>query len=70
MNDKFNGTFDLNTQKEIVAEAERLDIRDKAILVVIEVLFNENFLQQIKNHRMLLLRVSILNSTFNLKSIA
>jgi translation initiation factor 5 len=49
----------MNIQKEIVAEAERLDIRDKAILVLGEVLFDENILQQIKTHRLLLLRVSI-----------
>lgn len=56
LNETHDGNFDVNMQKEIVAEAERLDIRDKAILVLCEVLFNENILQQIKNHRLLLLR--------------
>ncbi|RWS07574.1 eukaryotic translation initiation factor 5-like protein [Dinothrombium tinctorium] len=49
-------TFDITLQKEIVAEAERLDIRDKAVLVLCELLFDEKMIQQIKDHRMLFLR--------------
>lgn len=48
--------FDVNAQKEIVAEAERLEVRDKAILVLCELLFNENMIQQIKLHRNLFVR--------------
>lgn len=48
--------FDMNAQKEIVAEAERLEVRDKAILVLCELLFNENMVQQIKLHRNLFVR--------------
>jgi len=43
-------------QKEIVAEAERLDIKDKSPLVLSELLFNENMKEQIKQHRILFLR--------------
>lgn len=50
------GGFDVNAQKEIVAEAERLEVRDKAILVLCELLFNENIIQQIKLHRNLFVR--------------
>ena len=52
-----NGSgFDVNAQKEIVAEAERLEVRDKAVLVLCELLFSENMLQQVKLHRNLLIR--------------
>lgn len=53
---EYNCVFDANAQKDILAEAERLDIRDKAVLVLCELLFDEDFLQQIKTHRMLFLR--------------
>lgn len=52
---KDNNTLD-STIKEILAEAERLDIKDKAPLVFCELLFNENIIHQIKLHRMLFLR--------------
>lgn len=52
---KADGKID-GLDKEIVAEAERLDIRDKAILILLELLFNEQMLQQIKQHRILFLR--------------
>jgi len=42
--------------KEIVAEAERLDIKDRAVLVLAELLFNQNILTQISEHRVLFLR--------------
>ena len=48
--------FDMNGQKEIVAEAERLEVRDKAVLVLCELIFDENMLQQIKLYRNLLIR--------------
>lgn len=51
-----NNGLDVNTQKDIVAEAERLEIRDKAVLVLCELSFNENILQQIKTYRTLFIR--------------
>jgi len=42
--------------KEIVAEAERLDVKDRAVLVLAELLFNENILTQIQKYRVLFLR--------------
>ena len=45
-----------NVQKELVSEAERLDIRTKAPLVLAELLFDQNILSQVKKHRFLLLR--------------
>lgn len=45
--------------KEISAEAERLDIKDKAALVLSELIFDENMIQQIKTYRVLLLRVNM-----------
>lgn len=53
-------TSDLNdaaVQVEIVKEAERLDIKDKSILIISELLFSENILEEIKANKMLLLRV-------------
>jgi len=44
------------TAKELVAEAERLEIKTKAPLVLAEVLFSEKILLEIKKHRVLLLR--------------
>lgn len=55
------GVFDANAQKDIVAEAERLDIRDKAVLVLCELLFDEDIIQQIKTHRVLFLRFTAEN---------
>ncbi|KAK8783657.1 eukaryotic translation initiation factor 5 [Amblyomma americanum] len=42
--------------KEVVGEAERLEVRDKAPLVLCELLFNENILSQVGAQRALLLR--------------
>lgn len=42
--------------KELLSEAERLDIREKAALILAELLFNQNILSQLKTHRVLLLR--------------
>lgn len=50
--------FDQNAQKEIAGEADRLEIKDKAVLALCEALFDENMLAQIKQHRALFLRVS------------
>lgn len=42
--------------KEVVGEAERLEVRDKAPLVLCELLFDENILGQVAGQRALLLR--------------
>lgn len=42
--------------KEIVAEAERLDIKDKAVLALSELLFDKNMVSQIPKFRALFLR--------------
>lgn len=58
-----DGSFDTSLQKEIVAEAERLDIRDKAVIVLCELFFDPNkIVQQIKNHRLLFLRFTTENT--------
>jgi translation initiation factor 5 len=51
--------FDVQSQKEIVAEADRLDVKDKAVLALCDALFDDNIIQEVKTHRMLLLRVSL-----------
>lgn len=45
-------------EKSLVAEAERLDVKDKAPLVLSELLFNDSIVNQISQHRVLLLRFS------------
>lgn len=47
---------DAEVQKEIVKEAEILDIKDKSTLILSEVLFTENIVEEIKKNKMLLLR--------------
>lgn len=42
--------------REVVGEAERLEVRDKAPLVLCELLFDEGMLGQVATHRALLLR--------------
>lgn len=54
--------LDANVQKELVKEAERLEIRDKCLLVLSELLFDENIFEQIKTYRILLLRFCHENS--------
>lgn len=46
-------------QKELLAEAERLEIKTKAPLVLMELLFDQNALQQAKKYRLLLLRFTL-----------
>jgi len=53
---KINAGVDNLPDKDIVAEAERLDIKDKGVMVLAELLFNENILTQIPKHRKLFLR--------------
>lgn len=43
-------------EKEILAEADRLDIKDKAPLVLAELLYDTNIIAQIKQYRSLFLR--------------
>lgn len=52
---KETGTIE-NLHKELVGEAERLDIKDKAVLVLCELLLGENIIQEVKTHRLLFLR--------------
>lgn len=47
------------TQKEILSEAERLEIKSKAPLVLAELLFDHNMLSQVKKYRMLFLRFTV-----------
>nr|CAG4650137.1 EOG090X05QT [Sida crystallina] len=44
------------TDKDILLEAERLEVKDKAPLVLCELLFDANILNQIKTHLRLLMR--------------
>jgi translation initiation factor 5 len=44
--------------KEIMAEAERLEIKEKASLILANVLFDEDMLKQISRYRKVFLRVS------------
>lgn len=53
---KINEGVDKLPDKDIVQEAERLDIKDRAVMVLAELLFNENILTQIPKHRILFLR--------------
>lgn len=43
-------------QKELLNEAERLEIKTKAPLILAELLYDQNILSQAKKHRMLMLR--------------
>lgn len=47
-------------EKEIVSEADRLDVHDKAPLVLMELLFDANMLLQIKQYKSLLRRVGFI----------
>lgn len=42
--------------KEVLGEAERLDVRAKSALILAELLFDQNIIQQVKQHRKILLR--------------
>ncbi len=48
--------LDKEVQKEIVKEAERLDIKDKSVLILSELLFTENIMEEIKTNKILFLR--------------
>lgn len=51
-----NQLDNVQVHKEIATEAERLDITQKAPLVLAELLFTANIIQEVKKHRNLLLR--------------
>jgi len=53
---KINEGVENLPDKEILAEAERLDIKDRGVMVLAELLFNEDILKQIPKHRKLFLR--------------
>jgi len=46
----------VENEKSIVGEADRLDIKDKGCLILVELLLNTSILQQAKTHRNLFLR--------------
>lgn len=48
--------LDAECQKEIVKEAERLDIRDKSVLILSELVFSEKIMEEIKTNKILFLR--------------
>jgi translation initiation factor 5 len=48
-------------QKELFDEAKRLDIKDKAALILADLLFTENILDEIKKYKMLFLRFCLEN---------
>jgi len=56
VNNKINEGAETLPAKDIVAEAERLDIKDKAVLGLAELLLNENILTQLPKYRVLFLR--------------
>jgi len=51
-----NELHEASAQKELVAEAAKLNLSDKATLILCELLFTENIIEEIKQYRMLLLR--------------
>ena len=52
------GVTGADKEKELVGEAERLEVKDKAVTVLVEVLFDTGILQQLKTYRNLFVRVS------------
>lgn len=56
---KENKTID-GADKEILAEAERLDVKAMGPLILSELLFNENIRDQIKKYKRHFLRVSLM----------
>lgn len=50
------GVTGADKEKELVGEAERLEVKDKAVTVLVEVLFDTGILQQLKTYRNLFVR--------------
>lgn len=61
---KENKTID-GADKEILAEAERLDVKAMGPLILSELLFNENIRDQIKKYKRHFLRVSVRQRVLN-----
>ena len=55
-----DGTLD-KSAKEVLSEAERLEITNKAPIVLCELLFNESMVSQIKKHKRIFLRFTAEN---------
>ena len=53
---------DVKIQKELLAEATNLQIRDKSTLALCKALFNENIVEQISTHKILFLRFCFENT--------
>ncbi|UYV82998.1 EIF5 [Cordylochernes scorpioides] len=53
---KYNSIINASAVRDIVAESERLELRDKAILIICVVLLNENIISQIKAYKILFLK--------------
>lgn len=51
-----NQLENVQVQKEVLNEAERLEVKQKAPLVLAELLFDHNIVQQLKKYRLLFLR--------------
>lgn len=45
--------------KDIFGEAERLEVNDKATMVLVELLLNCKILQQLKQYKVLFLKVTV-----------
>jgi translation initiation factor 5 len=56
-----NQLTDENVQKELVKEADRLGIKTKSTLILSELLFSENMLEEMKTYQRLLLRFCVEN---------
>lgn len=61
LKNKINTRSLSGSDQEVLAEADRLEVKDKAALVLVELLFNEKILTQIKQHKKLLLRFCLNN---------
>ncbi|RNA29200.1 Eukaryotic translation initiation factor 5 [Brachionus plicatilis] len=51
-----NALLDVAVQKELLNEAKKLDIKDKAVLVLSELLFSQDMFNEIEKYRLLFLR--------------
>ena len=58
---KKDGNGLAGADKDIFAEAERLDVKEKAPLILAEILLDEDMLKQLKQYKLHFLRVSIPN---------
>lgn len=52
--------------KEILQEAERLDIKEKGPLILAELLLDENMMKQLVTYRLHFLRVGTINESASL----